>query len=158
MAPEDSSRDPRVFLAAERTFLAWIRTSLALMAFGFVIARFGLFLRELEATHSGAATAPSALSLPLGIGFVLIGVVTNILACVHHLRYVRALNAGEPQVGKPSMLAIVLAIILAIAGLGMTMYLGATGEGKSSGEAKSQTRASERLRESGGVFRASQRA
>lgn len=126
MAPEDSNRDPRVYLAAERTFLAWIRTSLALMAFGFVIARFGLFLRELEATHTGAATAPSALSLPLGIAFVLIGVMTNLLACVHHLRYVQALNAGEPQVGKPSMLAIVLAIILAIAGVGMTVYLGAT--------------------------------
>ena len=36
--------DPRVFFAAERTFLAWIRTGLALMGFGFVVARFGLFL------------------------------------------------------------------------------------------------------------------
>jgi putative membrane protein len=32
------------YLAAERTFLAWIRTGLALMGFGFVVARFGLFL------------------------------------------------------------------------------------------------------------------
>ena len=37
--------DPRVYLAAERTFLAWIRTSVSLMGFGFVIARFALFLR-----------------------------------------------------------------------------------------------------------------
>ena len=36
------------FLAAERTFLAWIRTGLALMGFGFVVARFGLFLQQLE--------------------------------------------------------------------------------------------------------------
>ncbi|HET9088065.1 MAG TPA: DUF202 domain-containing protein, partial [Acidobacteriaceae bacterium] len=41
-------RDPRVYFAAERTFLAWIRTGLALMGFGFVVARFGLFLRELS--------------------------------------------------------------------------------------------------------------
>ena len=34
--------------ANERTFLAWLRTSLALIGFGFVIARFGLFLRELQ--------------------------------------------------------------------------------------------------------------
>ena len=38
--------DPRVYFAAQRTFLAWIRTGLALMGFGFVVARFGLFLRE----------------------------------------------------------------------------------------------------------------
>src|SRR5580700_9147038 len=36
------------YLAAERTFLAWIRTGLALAGFGFVIARFGLFLRAMQ--------------------------------------------------------------------------------------------------------------
>ena len=39
---------PSDYLAAERTFLAWIRTGLALMGFGFVVARFGLFLRALQ--------------------------------------------------------------------------------------------------------------
>ena len=36
------------YLVAERTFLAWIRTGLALAGFGFVIARFGLFLRAMR--------------------------------------------------------------------------------------------------------------
>lgn len=47
-APE-KAEDPRVRLAGERTLLAWIRTGLAMMGFGFVIARFGLFLRETAA-------------------------------------------------------------------------------------------------------------
>ena len=47
----NSSEDPRVRFAIERTLLAWIRTGLALMGFGFVVARFGLFLREIEAVR-----------------------------------------------------------------------------------------------------------
>lgn len=123
---ENINHDPRVYMAAERTFLAWIRTSLALMAFGFVIARFGLFLRELEATNAGAAAVPTAFSLPIGVAFVLIGVITNILASVHHLRYIRELNEGKPAVGRPSTLAIVLALVLAAAGIGIAVYLGAS--------------------------------
>ncbi len=38
--------------ANERTFLAWLRTSIALIGFGFAIARFGLFLRELQTRSS----------------------------------------------------------------------------------------------------------
>jgi putative membrane protein len=126
MAAENIEHDPRVYMAAERTFLAWIRTSLALMAFGFVIARFGLFLREIEATHLGAAAVPTAFSLPIGVAFVLIGVITNILASVNHVRYIRELNEGKLTIGRPSRLAIVVALILAAAGIGMAVYLGAT--------------------------------
>jgi putative membrane protein len=36
-------------MANERTFLAWIRTSIAIMAFGFVVEKFGLFLRQVIA-------------------------------------------------------------------------------------------------------------
>jgi len=37
--------DRRVRFAAGRTLLAWQRTAIALMGFGFVVERFGLFLR-----------------------------------------------------------------------------------------------------------------
>ncbi len=37
--------DPRVLFAAERALLARQRTAIALMGFGFVVERFGLFLR-----------------------------------------------------------------------------------------------------------------
>lgn len=42
----DSNRSVQ-YLANERTFLPWLRTSIALIGLGFVVSRFGLFLREL---------------------------------------------------------------------------------------------------------------
>jgi hypothetical protein len=48
--PEDKRASE--YLANERTFLAWIRTSIAIISLGFVIAKFGVWLREL-ATEIG---------------------------------------------------------------------------------------------------------
>lgn len=59
-APEERKKKASVgdYLASERTLLAWVRTGLALMGFGFVVARFGMFLGErpvLTAYLSGLA-------------------------------------------------------------------------------------------------------
>ena len=59
---------PSDYLAAERTFLAWIRTGLALMGFGFVVARFGLFLRETLLLRIHAFRREAILHLPLDLG------------------------------------------------------------------------------------------
>ena len=75
----NSSEDPRVRFAIERTLLAWVRTGLALMGFGFVVARFGLFLREIEAARQGVPLkAPTGLSLWIGTALILLGVIVNL--------------------------------------------------------------------------------
>src|ERR1700722_1647710 len=68
-----ASNDPRVHFAAERTFLAWIRTGLALMGFGFVVARFGLFLKEVAVGGNTPGVKSYGFSLWAGSAMVMLG-------------------------------------------------------------------------------------
>jgi len=115
--------DPRVGLAAERTLLAWVRTGLALMGFGFVVARFGLFLHEIAATRPSPHNEPSGLSLWIGGGLVVLGVVVNVVAAVQHVRLLRRLDRGEPYRANVWSLGIAVTLLLAFIGLVMTAHL-----------------------------------
>jgi len=119
----ETTRDPRVYFAAERTFLAWIRTGLALMGFGFVVARFGLFLRELGSTATHLPMRSSGFSLWTGTALVMIGVVINLVSTAQHVRTIRALNEGGEVVGHPSTLGMALAFLLVVIGLTISVYL-----------------------------------
>jgi putative membrane protein len=111
------------YLAAERTFLAWIRTGLALMGFGFVVARFGLFLAALQSNSPAVQPRSYGPSFWFGTFLILLGVAVNLIAARHHIRLVRQLNNAEHDLDKPSPLAIVVAITLAVLGLAMAIYL-----------------------------------
>jgi uncharacterized protein (DUF302 family)/uncharacterized membrane protein YidH (DUF202 family) len=111
------------YLAAERTLLAWIRTGLAMMGFGFVVARFGLFLQQLQVSQPAAATQSYGLSLWFGIALIGVGVLVNAFAGLHHLRLIRELDRGERSFTHPSKFAVSIALLLAIVGLAMAIYL-----------------------------------
>ena len=46
--------NPSDHFANERTFLAWIRTGIALIGFGFVIAKFIIFINLLKSSGSSS--------------------------------------------------------------------------------------------------------
>ena len=116
--------DLRIYFAAERTTLAWVRTGLAMMGFGFVVARFGLFLRELAVVR-GVSPHQGRLSLWAGVALVGLGVMVNVYAAVRHARFTYRFDAGE--VARPSsLLPIVVAATLAIIGVVVSIYLIAT--------------------------------
>ncbi|MCA1597241.1 MAG: DUF202 domain-containing protein [Chloroflexi bacterium] len=122
-APKSAAGDLSTRLAAERTLLAWIRTSLAMMGFGFVIARFGLFLREIAQAQHAAANHTSTLSLILGMAMVSLGVVVNLTAAYQHFGLLRRLEAGEPERPPRWSLAVITSVSLAALGAGIAGYL-----------------------------------
>src|SRR5262245_46255244 len=74
--PARSPSRVRDHLANERTFLAWVRTALGLIGLGFVLARMGLFLRQL-ATVGGDGAAGNLRAghefLVVGVAFLVLG-------------------------------------------------------------------------------------
>lgn len=125
--PDDETRklmtDPRVYFAAERTLLAWIRTGLSMMGFGFVVARFGLFLREMAAAHLETATSSTGFSLWLGVALIGLGVAVNALAAFSHARYLRRFPP-PPAFGFSRVpLGLIVAVLLALVGAATAGYL-----------------------------------
>ena len=116
--------DPRVFFAAERTLLAWLRTGLTIMALGFVVARFGLFLRLVSFQSSSAAVEGRlGASAMLGIVFVAVGAVAILVATIQHRRFVATLSLADLPASYNRTFAVVLSTVVGVLGLLLAAYL-----------------------------------
>ncbi len=115
--------DPRIFWAKDRTFLAWIRTGLALMGFGFVVARFNLFLRMVQARADDSLSSHTGWAMWFGTLLVLLGVLVQVLAVFDYLRFAAILKKGETPRPGLSYLGIGVASVLGLIGLVMAVYL-----------------------------------
>ncbi|HEU5441154.1 MAG TPA: DUF202 domain-containing protein [Ktedonobacterales bacterium] len=112
--PADSAA--RDHLANERTLLAWARASIAVMALGFVVARFGLLIRELGALPPRAL--PTGASTAFGVALTVAGALLMGTATVRYGRIGRMIERGEfrwsPGLGLAlGSLLVVVALLLA---------------------------------------------
>jgi putative membrane protein len=114
------AEDPRVYFAAERTLLAWVRTGLTVVGLGFVVARFGLFLRVLRGSAEGGSQLGSTL---IGVGLVLLGSAALGMAAWQHVRFCRRLEPGSRP--RPYLVnwSVWFAVTLAAVGVALAAYL-----------------------------------
>jgi putative membrane protein len=119
-----SESDPRVFFAAERTLLAWLRTGLTVIGLGFVVARFGLFLRllSLQSPHA-AGDSHYGASAMLGVSFVVVGAVAILVATIQHKRFVATLALADLPASYNRGFAVLLSAIVGVLGLLLAAYL-----------------------------------
>jgi putative membrane protein len=112
-------RDPRVYFSAERTLLAWLRTGLAVIGLGFVVARFGLFLRI--ATGEPVTKASHSGSTFIGVTLVALGAISIAVAAWKHISFSRTLGDEE----RPPKFWISSAVLfsLLLAGLGAVLAI-----------------------------------
>jgi putative membrane protein len=111
-----------VQLAAERTLLAWVRTGLSLMGFGFVVARFGLFLHEM-ATARHEPIQSHGGSLWIGVGLVALGVIVLVFSAARFRTYSATLSEGRLAAPPSAAFGLAVTLLLAAGGVAMVWYL-----------------------------------
>jgi putative membrane protein len=116
--------DPRVFFASERTLLAWVRTGLAIIGLGYVVARFGLFLRIMAREAGQTATiSQNPISRLIGVAFVVVGAVSVVMALIQHRTFVKGLPVQDLPLNYYRSFALWMAISISLLGLALAAYL-----------------------------------
>lgn len=93
------------------------------MGFGFVVARFGLFLQQLRLIDHAPAVPSYGVSLWFGTALIVMGVVVNLSSAWRHLRLVHELDHGGSSSSRSLTPVLVTALFLALVGLAMAIYL-----------------------------------
>ena len=101
------------YLANERTFLAWIRTSIAVITLGFVVAKFGVWLRELAMRLAPQTPLHSTgMSLPIGVAMMALGGLLAVLAAWHYHIVNLAIERGEVRANRGLVLTVTISVAL----------------------------------------------
>jgi uncharacterized membrane protein YidH (DUF202 family) len=128
-------RNRRVHFANERTYLAWIRTSIGIMAFGFVVEKFGLFVKqvsyflnrqgasEIHGLVRGVTTAPPSPGYSSLLGIFLVG-LGAFMAVLAFIRYKKVERQIDEDTYRPSVILDTLLVIsVLVVAIFLMLYL-----------------------------------
>jgi putative membrane protein len=122
-SPADEARVRAERSANERTCYAWIRTGLALVGLGFVIARFGYYLRQI-ARASGFVVPHGQATTPIGLAHMVAGLALIVVAVARFLLSDRARRQQRPDARALSHgLVLLLTAGSLVGGIGLAIDL-----------------------------------
>jgi putative membrane protein len=110
-------------LANERTFLAWVRTSISVIVFGFVVAKFGITLRQFF-RFENLEPHETGISLDLGVSFMVVGILMAILAIWRYQS--TRVQIDEAHFRPANKIIYVVGAVTAALGVMLVYYLLAT--------------------------------
>jgi len=113
--------------ANERTFLAWVRTAIAVMAFGFLVAKFNLFLKIAAQSLAGSSGRVIAVrggryGDVAGLVLIVAGTTMVAVAAARFVRTGRAIDSPELHVGDTRM-DLALAGLMVVLGMALVLYV-----------------------------------
>jgi len=112
--------DPRVLFAAERTLLAWNRTAVSLIALGFVIERFGLFIKVLNLSD---VAGQRHMSFILGLALIALALIMSLFSVLQFKRVVKRLSPAEIPPGYMLWCGTAANLAIAVVGALLIVYL-----------------------------------
>ena len=117
-SPSRSPSRVRDHLANERTFLAWVRTALGLIGLGFVLARMGLFLRQLAMASGDGPLGHLRAGHEFMVSGVVFLVVGTVLCAWTGWLYYRTRWAIDEDRYEPAQATVlVLTAVVVVGGL-----------------------------------------
>jgi putative membrane protein len=115
--------------ANERTFLAWVRTAIAVMAFGFLVAKFDLFLkiaaRSIAAERETVRIPSGGFGGVVGVVLILAGALMVALAALRFVRTGQAIDSADPTTDRDRA-DLALAGLMVALGIALLLYLAHT--------------------------------
>jgi putative membrane protein len=114
--------------ANERTFLAWVRTSIGVIAFGFLVARFDLYLSIMapQALQNKITVPTGEFGHVAGLVLIVLGIAIMLVAAYRFARTAREIDDEKLIPGTGSRIDLALAGLLAILATGLLVYLAHT--------------------------------
>jgi len=97
---------------------------ISIIVFGFVVAKFGITLREFLRVQGNTAHE-TGMSLTIGVGFMAMGIFMAFVSLIRYRTTMKRLNAAEFQ--PADAIVTVLAVIAALFGTILAVYLIYTG-------------------------------